>query len=445
MIEGFIRDLGDGLVLRCSTEKDTEALVEFHSRIHSDAGLDNPDEYVAAWTRDLMTRPHPTFHVGDFTIVEDTVSRKIVSSLNLISQTWAYDGIEFEVGRPELVGTHPEYRKRGLIRAQFEVIHEWGEQRGHKLQVITGIPYFYRQFGYEMALPLGGGRIGYPHNVPMLGANEQEPYCIRPATEDDIPFLAQVYDVARARSLVSCVRDEGLWRYELCGRSEKNVNRAEIRVVETPEGTPAGFFVHSTFLEEGKLLVFMYELNPGVSWLDVTPSLLRYLKETGEEYGRRKDRKQTFSNYYLNLGNEHPVYHVIPSLLPHKRPSYAWYLRVADLPDFLGHISPVLEQRLADSLVVGYSGELRLNLYRRGINLIFEKGKLEEMDTWTPKSDEEGDVLFPGLTFLQSLFGYRSLNELRDSYPDCFPRNDKGRILIETLFPKRLSYVWAVT
>ena len=34
------------------------------------------------------------------------------------------------VGRPEAVGTRPEYRRRGLVRAQFEVIHAWSAERG---------------------------------------------------------------------------------------------------------------------------------------------------------------------------------------------------------------------------------------------------------------------------------------------------------------------------
>ncbi len=33
-------------------------------------------------------------------------------------------GFPFGVGRPELVGTLPEYRNRGLVRAQFEEVHQ---------------------------------------------------------------------------------------------------------------------------------------------------------------------------------------------------------------------------------------------------------------------------------------------------------------------------------
>jgi GNAT superfamily N-acetyltransferase len=112
-----IRDLGDGLLLRRSTPEDGEALVSFHARVLSEDERERP--YLAAWVRDLMERPHPTFDHGDFALVEDTATGEIVSSLCLISQTWSYDGIEFGVGRPELVATDPDYRRRGLIRAQM--------------------------------------------------------------------------------------------------------------------------------------------------------------------------------------------------------------------------------------------------------------------------------------------------------------------------------------
>ena len=175
-----------------------------------------------------MERPHPTFNVRDFTVVEDTTKGEIVSSLNLISQTWRYAGIPFGVGRPELVGTHPDYRHRGLVRAQFEMIHQWSAERGHKLQAITGIPYFYRKFGYEMALNLGGGRDGFKPDVPKLKQGEEEPYRIRPADVADLPFITELFSKASQRYLVSCDWDQSLWEYELRGKSAKNINRMEL-------------------------------------------------------------------------------------------------------------------------------------------------------------------------------------------------------------------------
>jgi hypothetical protein len=129
----FIQDLGDG-------PEDAEALVDFNSRMHSDPNDPTFGKGVGIWTRDLLTRPHPTFQPSDFTIVEEVATGKIVSSLNFISQIWSYAGIPFKVGRPELVATEPEYRQRGLVRTQMELVHEWSAERGELVQVITGIP-----------------------------------------------------------------------------------------------------------------------------------------------------------------------------------------------------------------------------------------------------------------------------------------------------------------
>jgi len=203
----IIRNLGDGLVMRRSRPQDAPLLAEFNARVHSDYGPDQPDQGVAAWTRDLLERPHPTFSADDFTIVEDSSSAKIVSALNLISQKWSYAGIPFGVGRPELVGTLPGYRNRGLVRAQFEVVHAWSAQRGELVQAITGIPYYYRQFGYEMALDLDIGRFGYKPHIPRLKDGETEPYHIHPAVEADLGFISSLYASSCRRYLVSCVWD----------------------------------------------------------------------------------------------------------------------------------------------------------------------------------------------------------------------------------------------
>lgn len=100
---GLPQNLGDSLVLRWATPADTEALASFNVHIHSD-DLDDPEIWLARWTEDLMRGDHPTTRASDFTVVVDeNAGGKIVSSLNLISQSWAYDGIPFGVGRPELV------------------------------------------------------------------------------------------------------------------------------------------------------------------------------------------------------------------------------------------------------------------------------------------------------------------------------------------------------
>jgi len=436
----ILRDLGNGLVLRRSASEYAEALSEFNGRIHGDDALDA--QRVAAWTRDLLTRPHPTLKPEDFTIVEEVATGRIVSSMNLIPQTWSYEGIEFGVGRPELVGTAPEFRNRGLVRLQFEEVHQWSAERGHKVQVITGIPYYYRQFGYEMALNLGGRHVGFEANVPKLDPGEEEEYRIRTAKESDLPFIADLYNHAIRRHVIACVRTPEIFRYEFDGQSEDNSDHYQMFVIEDPSGESIGYFQHPAWLGNTGVSAIWYELKPGISWLAVSPAVVRHLWNTGQEYAKRDGK--ICSMFGFMLGESHPAYEALGKSLPDVRPPYAFYMRVPDLVDFLQHIKPALEKRMADSIAAGHSREIKISFYREGLRLVLERGRLAAIESWKPSPADEGAIAFPGLTFLQILFGYRSYDELHQSLADCWCDNDEVRTLINILFPKKLSDVFPV-
>jgi len=436
--QSILRDLGNGLIMRRATPQDAEFLSAFNGDVH---GTDEADRKgVAAWTRDLLTRPHATFQPGDFTIVEETVTGRIVSSLNLIPQTWSYEGIEFGVGRPELVGTLPEYRGRGLIRAQFEEVHKWSAERGHMVQAITGIPYYYRQFGYEYALNLGGWRMGWI--VPKLKEGETEKFVIRPAEANDIPLLMSLYENGCKRSMISAKWTADHWHNTLFEMSEESVYQLEFRIVERAETREAvGYFAQTPLLGSTGARAFHYEVAPGVSWLEVTPCVVRDMWNTGQEYAKRDNR--TCTTFSFLLGGEHPVYRALGNTLPRVSDPYAWYVRVPDLLGFLNLIKPVLENRLATSIACGHSGEYLLGMYPKGIRLIVENGCLT-FDSWKPDNAEDGNAIFPMLTFLQVLFGYRSFEELEHAYPDCWWSDESTRVIVNALFPKKNSHVFGI-
>lgn len=439
----ILSDLGNGLVMRRSSAADADRLAAFYDEMFSDPETHVPDPWVGVWTRDMVRGDHPTIAVDDFIIVEEAATGRIASAMNLIPQTWSYGGVEFGVGRVEQVATRPDLRNRGLVRAQFDVIHRWSSERGHLVQAITGIPYFYRQFGYELALDLLGGRNGYAAVVPPLKPGESEPYRLRLPVEEDLPLVLELDAYASRRSLIWCVRDRALWRYELFGRSPTNYNRVEFRIIESATGEPVGILGHGGRLWGERLVVQLFELKPDVSWLEVLPGVLRYMRETGERFAARDGK--SFTRLGLGLGREHPVYSITERRLPDRRRPFAWYLRVPDLPRFITHIGPVLEARLAASVAAGHSGELRLSFYRSGLRLVLERGRLAQVEPWQPAWSEDGSAAFPGLTFLQLLFGRCALEELERAFPDCWADTDDARALVNALFPRATSCLWGVT
>src|SRR6478609_628390 len=128
------RDLGDGLVLRRATFDDRERLAEFHANLLLEPDEIAPVDRLYFWILDLMSGKHPNFKPEDFTLVEETSTGKLASSLGLISQIWSYEGIPFGLGQIDAVSTDPAFRRRGLIRAQMEAIHSLSAQRGELVQ-----------------------------------------------------------------------------------------------------------------------------------------------------------------------------------------------------------------------------------------------------------------------------------------------------------------------
>jgi hypothetical protein len=243
--------------------------------------------------------------------------------------------------------------------------------------------------------------------------------------------------------MVSCRRDAAYWHYELDGKSPGSLQRYEFRVIESVAGERVGFLIHPPIIWNPIISMFGYELKAGVSWLSVTPSVIRYLVKTGKSYAA-ETREFELAGYQFYLGADHPAYQVLQNRMPCISKPYAWYIRVADIPDFLKHIGPVLERRLLDSYLVGYSGNLKISLYRSAVKLSFDHGLLKDVESYQPVHNEDADVLFPGLTFLRVLFGYESFYTVENAFPDCLARSDQGRALMPVLFPQKYSNVWAI-
>ena len=449
----MLQDLGDGLILRRTTAGDAEALAAFNADQIRGQDSAVPWEPLAVWTRDLLGGRHPTFKPEDGLIVEQTATGAIVSSMLLISQVWDYGGASLRVGQTELVATRPDFRGRGLIRRQFDVLHGWSAERGEVLQIIAGIPWFYRQFGYEMALERGGGPRADLSSLAPPAADAALPFRVRPMTERDLPLAAALDDQARARALVSVPRDETVWRYELTGHTPGSMTRLAFAVIETAGGEAVGTLSHIPVLWNGAVALTHYEVKPGVSWRATWPAVLRYVVIKGEEYAARDPKARFTQVQCWHMGCEHPLYRAVRFGKDRWR-AYALYTRIADPAAFCRAVAPALERRLAASPLAGHTGELTLSTYRTGVRLRLAAGRITA-EPWQPALDVMGQefgipssdprrpaALFPELSINQLLLGYRALDELQAIYPDCIVRAGEAQALIDALFPKAPSDVW---
>jgi hypothetical protein len=305
--------------------------------------------------------------------------------------------------------THPDYRRRGLIKKQFDVIHALSKDRGEVMQVITGIPSFYRFFGYEMCLELGGGYRIYPPSFPKLLDEMAGSYRLRPAaTAADRLFVRHLHETNTQSMLFSMDVPPDHWDFEFGSYTDGSDGKFHWCIIEDETGEPLGYLHHDQ---------------------------RKFVDDTFQHPA------EEVRGLYLHLGREHPVYEAIGRDRMLKVSPYAWYVRIADETTYLRSIKAQLEKHLSQSPVsAGYSGEVRLNFYNRGVLLRFDHGTLQ-VDPWQPANGMEGDAHFPANTFWSVLCGQKLASQLGVEIADCWMSRD-AQVLLDTLFPPFTGQVW---
>ena len=165
---------------------------------------------------------------------------RVVSTATLLDETVRVGDVVLPAGQVELVATHTGYEGRGLVRALMGWAHDRSRDRGHLLQVMIGIPYFYRLFGYEYAIDIPPGST----SARVAQHRRRRAEAGRSSAGDrpgDLPSLVALQDAAQARYDVSDAAPGG--RLALVARARGEHDRVLERdgvVVASARTGPAG-------------------------------------------------------------------------------------------------------------------------------------------------------------------------------------------------------------
>jgi hypothetical protein len=243
--------------------------------------------------------------------------------------------------------------------------------------------------------------------------------------------------------MVWAVAPERYWRYQIDQWHDPTAigTQSGVQMLVDRAGAVQGYLVVAAKRWAPELDVYAMDVAPGVNARAVMPPVLRALQAYGMEVPDVFD-SGPLREIAFHLGRSHPIYEALgQDLAPFYEPPYAWYVRVPDVPRFLLHIAPALERRLAASAAAGYSGELKLDCYRGGLRMVFEQGRISTVERWSvPTFGSEAGAGCPELVFLQLLFGYRGLDELRHVFPDVWASGEAA-VLLKALFSARESWV----
>ena len=362
--------------------------------------------------------------LDDCFFVEEEATGRMVSFLCLIPLKWIYEGVELKVAELGCVGTLETYRRRGFIKALNQMYEKRMREGEYDLSVIEGIPYFYRQFGYEYAVPLDEECTIRLDQIPEPEEGETpRNVIIRPLTLDGIPEAKRLLEQTVSSLSVHTIRDESIWVYQEKQKMAGGVPFESLSLES--HGSMTGYFRLS---KSGKTVSILEvsELN-----YDESIEVLRYAKSIAKSEG-----KEPFVRIRAPLSSS--FVEVAKYLGGQVNPAYAFQIRTPDICRFLMKIKLVLEKRIHGSVFRGLTTVVKINVYTMGIELHFVNGCLQKVVSAPPS--EERTIRFRPLVISQLLMGYRSREELCVQYLDCSVRG-RMRHIIDVLFPKTASYI----
>lgn len=228
-----LRVLPDGLTLRTAQPRDLDQIGELLER-RGEPG-DACDQRLVVEDPDEGWRSTAVVVDGD----------RVVSTATLLDESLRLGDVVLPAGQVELVATEKEYEGRGLVRALMGWAHAESASRGHVLQEMVGIPYFYRLFGYEYAI--AQPRARRLTAAPGGGVGD----VVRPAVAADIPALAALQAAAQAVSDVAVPHPTARLRWLVAHEATRTlvVDRAG-RVVGSGRITPGSGLVAEATAED---------------------------------------------------------------------------------------------------------------------------------------------------------------------------------------------------
>jgi predicted acetyltransferase len=363
---------------------------------------------------------HPEMTLDNFFVVKH--EGRMVSTINLIPVTWSIGDVKLKVAEMGHVATLPEYRGRGLIQKLVLKFLKTVTQQNFDLAVIEGIPYFYRQFGYDYALPLLEETQIRLDQIPDSKSNVR----IRLFTRKDIAEAMKLLEVSQRKFYVHSVRSKAVWEMQEKTHIASDPEPFQGYAVEE-DGRLKGYFRLRENSKEKELL--LTEISE-VDQLEAK-AIADFLKE----YGLKKG----LTTLSANISYAEPFTEHLVSLGATKRlPTYAWQVRITDYLKIFQKLKPLLECRLANSMYRTLTEILDFNFRRFTIRLNLQGGKV--VDIQRLETGERSPIGLNPVVFVQLLMGYKSREELELAVPDM-RITVSHKNLIDVLFPKLPSYI----
>lgn len=410
------------------TDEEVEELLKFHSIVH-------PDDDTEELRRQIDYLPGFGREMNYY--IRDLEKDLIVSALNSIPSIWNYENIPLQNLELGWVGTLKEYRRRGLnrlLQTHFDSVLFNGK---YDLSTIQGIPYYYRQFGYDFVIPMDRTVWTRTNQIPPFDTNKPPEYMklkIRLAEKKDIPAMMELFDEHNRDLLVYVPRSKELW--EIQEKYKRQFENEFLTYVVIDSSKTIGYFrlVKNISKDSSPNKSTMNVIESSIPTYDGVLRVSQFIREEALQ-----------SNVPL-LSSQGPSCNTLSKVMEnfggYVGDGWKYQIRIPNMVEFLKKISPVLEKRLEGTMFEGITYDVAMNTFQNCYVLKFINGKIVDVTDLGPQEvDENRAFRSPPLDLVRLVLGVYSIKELKQNNID-FIVSSSVRLIVETLFPKLESAIY---
>jgi len=410
------------------SDEDLEELLKFHSIVH-------PNDDVEELRRQIDHLPGFGREMNYF--IRDLDKGIIVTALNSIPFIWNYEDIQLRNLELGWVGTLKEYRRKGLNKLLYSYFDNLLLSGCYDISTIQGIPYYYRQFGYDFVIPMDRTVWIRTNQIQSFDEKNLPNYMklnVRLAEKKDIPSMVNLFDSLNQKLLVYAPRSQELWEIQ---ETMKKQFENEFQTHVVIDGSKIiGYFRLVKKINKDSF--------PNQSTMTVIessiPSFNGVLRALQFLYS------EAIQDDILLIGSQGPSFNTLSKVMENiggsGKPWWKYQVRIPNMVEFLQKISPVLERRLVGTMFERLTYDMTMNTFQNCYSVTFSNGKIIDISDLGPQQVDENQAFrAPPNDLVRLVLGAYSIDEIQQNNIDFVIRGEV-RLIVEVLFPKKESSIY---
>jgi hypothetical protein len=410
------------------TDEEVEELLNFHAIVH-------PEDDREELRRQIERLPGFGREMNYY--IRDLDTGKMVTALNSIPFVWNYEDIPLNNLELGWVGTLKEYRRKGLNKLLYTHFDNLLLSGNYDISTIQGIPYYYRQFGYDFIIPLD--RTVWTRTNQIQPFDEKNPpeYMkleVRLAEKKDIPSMMELLDELNQKLLIYASRSPELWEIQETMKTQFDNEFQSYVVVDGPK--IVGYFRRVKKISK--------DSSPNKSTMTVIESSIPTFNGVLRVF--QFLYAEALQDDIPLIGSQGPSFNTLSKVMENLggsgKPRWKYQVRIPNMTSFLQKISPVLERRLEGTMFEGLTYDVTMNTFQNCYKLKFVNGKIIDVTDLGPQQVNENQAFSaPPNDLARLVLGAYSIKEIEQNNIDFIVRGEV-RLIAETLFPKKESSVY---